>query len=81
MGLSIGRQVPLGPALQDGAKGHNMKGKYLTGKLRPLGWSFKSGLMSSDFRKSQPGREKNPNLKRTHNDGYEKCRPTHARGN
>jgi hypothetical protein len=30
-------KVSLGAALQDGAKGHNMKEKYLTGKLRPLG--------------------------------------------
>jgi len=33
----IGRQVPLSFALEGGVKGHNIKGEYLTGKLRPLG--------------------------------------------
>jgi len=35
--MTLDRKVPLGPTLQDGAKGHNMKEKYLTGKPRPLG--------------------------------------------
>jgi putative tricarboxylic transport membrane protein len=35
--VRLDRKVPLGAALQDGAKGHNMKEKYLTGKPRPLG--------------------------------------------
>jgi hypothetical protein len=36
MNLSAGT-CPASPALRDGAKGHNTKGNYLTGKLRPLG--------------------------------------------
>ncbi len=31
---------PASPALRDGAKGHNTKGNYLTGKPRPLGRGF-----------------------------------------
>jgi hypothetical protein len=36
MGL-LGRQVPLSSALEGGVKGHNIKGRYLTGKPRALG--------------------------------------------
>jgi len=30
-------KCPVSPALEGGVKGHNIKGKYLTGKPRPLG--------------------------------------------
>jgi hypothetical protein len=30
-------KCPASPALAGGVKGHNIKGKYLTGKPRPLG--------------------------------------------
>ena len=30
-------KCPVSPALEGGVKGHKIKGKYLTGKLRPLG--------------------------------------------
>jgi hypothetical protein len=30
-------KCPASPVPQDGVKGHNMKGNYLTGKPRPLG--------------------------------------------
>jgi hypothetical protein len=33
--LFLGRNVPRKPPLQDGAKGHNIKGNYFTGKPRP----------------------------------------------
>jgi hypothetical protein len=34
---ALDRQVPLDPALEGGVKGHNIKGKYLTGQSHPLG--------------------------------------------
>ena len=36
-GLGVTGACPASPALQDGVKGHNIKGDYLTGKPRPLG--------------------------------------------
>ncbi|MBP1696446.1 MAG: hypothetical protein H6Q41_1634 [Deltaproteobacteria bacterium] len=30
-------KCPVSPALEGGVKGHNIEGKYLTGKPRPLG--------------------------------------------
>jgi hypothetical protein len=30
-------KCPVSPALEGGVKGHNIKGRYLTGKPRPLG--------------------------------------------
>jgi hypothetical protein len=30
-------KCPVSPALEGGIKGHNIKGKYLAGKPRPLG--------------------------------------------
>jgi hypothetical protein len=30
-------KCPVSPALEGEVKGHKIKGKYLTGKLRPLG--------------------------------------------
>ena len=33
-------KCPVSPALEGGVKGHNIKGKYLTGKPRPLGRGF-----------------------------------------
>jgi len=34
--MCIDRQVLLDPALEGGVKEHNIKGKYLTGKLHAL---------------------------------------------
>src|SRR4030042_7008111 len=35
--LSLTGKCPVSPVLEGGVKGHNIKGKYLTGKPRPLG--------------------------------------------
>ena len=35
--LPLTGKCPVSPALEDGVKGRNIKGKYLTGKPRPLG--------------------------------------------
>jgi len=40
---------PASPALQDGAKGHNLKGYYLTGKLPP----FRAGSFNSEERRKK----------------------------
>ncbi len=37
LGITLTGKCPASPALQDGAKGHNIRGNYLTGKPRPLG--------------------------------------------
>ncbi len=39
--ILFGRTCPASPALQDGAKGHNIKGNYLTGKPPFRAGSFK----------------------------------------
>ena len=35
--LQLTGKCPVSPALEGGVKGHNIKGKYLTGKPCPLG--------------------------------------------
>jgi hypothetical protein len=53
---SLDRQVPLDPALKEGVKGHHIKGKYLTGKPRPLGHSFtyqENNKISLDLQEEQ----------------------------